>query len=87
MPDIVVGLLERGLSDWSQVAFATDDREASETLSIGATDYNVRLAIESGLPAEVALQCVSLNPARHMRLTPWVGCIAPGRYADLVLLE
>ncbi|MEO1153657.1 MAG: adenine deaminase C-terminal domain-containing protein [Pseudomonadota bacterium] len=87
MPQIIGGLLERGLADWSQVAFATDDRGASETLAIGATDHNVRLAIESGLAPETALQCVTLNPARHMRLTPWVGALAPGRYADLVLLS
>lgn len=87
MPDIIKGLLERGLIDWSQVAFATDDRSASETLKMGATDHNVRLAIESGLKPEIAYQCVSINPARHMRLTPWVGSISPGRYADIVLLD
>src|SRR5882757_7712106 len=30
MPDVINGLLERGLEDWSQIAFATDDRSASE---------------------------------------------------------
>ncbi|MFN4212258.1 MAG: adenine deaminase C-terminal domain-containing protein, partial [Devosia sp.] len=64
-----------------------DDRGASETLRIGATDHNVRLAIRSGLKPETAIQCVTINPARHMRLTPWVGSIAPGRFADLVLLD
>lgn len=87
MPDIIKGLLERGLRDWSQVAFATDDRSASDTLKMGATDHNVRLAIESGLAPEIAYQCVSINPARHMRLTPFVGSIAPGRFADMVLLD
>jgi adenine deaminase len=86
MPEIIGGLLERGLKDWSQVAFATDDRSASDTLKLGATDHNVRLAIDSGLDPEIALQCVTINPARHMRLTPWVGSIAPGRFADVVLL-
>jgi len=87
MPEIIKGLLARGLRDWSQVAFATDDRPAQDTLAIGATDHNVRLAIASGLAPETAIQCVTLNPARHMRLTPWVGSLAPGRYADLVLLS
>lgn len=87
MPDIIGGLLKRGLRNWSQVAFCTDDRPASDTLRIGATDHNVRLAIESGLDPEIAYQCVSINPARHMRLTPWVGSIAPGRFADMVLLD
>lgn len=87
MPEVLAGLLERGLQDWSQIAFTTDDRSASDTLKLGATDHNVRLAIENGLAPEIAIQCVTINPARHMRLTSWVGSIAPGRYADIVLLS
>ncbi|MDN5786503.1 adenine deaminase [Pseudorhodobacter sp.] len=86
-PEIIAGLLERGLTDWSQVALATDDRPASEVLQSGATDRNVRMAIDAGLAPEVAIQLVTINPARHMRLTPWVGAIAPGRFADIVLLS
>ena len=33
------------------------------------------------------MQCATINPARHMRLDHWVGSIAPGRYADIVLLD
>jgi adenine deaminase len=80
-------LLQSGLADWSQIAFTTDDRSATNTLKTGASDFNLRTAIEQGVPPEIALQCVTLNPARHMRLTPWVGSIAPGRFADIVLLE
>ncbi|WP_421761725.1 adenine deaminase [Devosia sp.] len=87
MTEIIKGLLDKGLEDWSQVAFATDDRSSTLTLDIGATDHNVRTAIAAGLSPEIAIQCVTINPARHMRLTPWVGAIAPGRYADIVLLE
>lgn len=87
LKDMVKGLLEAGLSDWSQFAITTDDRSCSDTLRLGATDYNVRLAIEAGLAPEIAIQMVTINPARHMRLTPWVGSIAPGRFADIVLLD
>jgi adenine deaminase len=87
MEDVIPGLLARGLADWSQVAFTTDDRSASNTLSMGATDHNVRKAIACGLTPEIAIQCVTINPARHMRLTPLVGSLAPGRFADVVLLE
>ena len=87
MPEIIKFLLAKGLADWSQIAFTTDDRSASHTLALGATDYNARLAIESGLAPEIAIQCVTINPARHMRLTPYVGSLAPGRFADVVLLE
>lgn len=85
--EIIAGLLERGLRNWSQVALTTDDRSASDVLASGATDRNVRMAIEAGLDPATAVQMVTVNPARHMRLTPWVGSIAPGRFGDLVLLS
>ncbi len=85
--DMIKGLIADGLGDWSQFALTTDDRSASDTLKLGATDHNVRLAIEAGLAPEIAIQMVTINPARHMRLTPWVGSLAPGRYADIVLLD
>ena len=86
LPDIVAGLLERGLTDWSQLALTTDDRPASEVLATGAADRNVRAAVAAGLPVEVAVRMVTINPARHMRLTQWVGSLAPGRFGDVVLL-
>ncbi len=83
---ILPGLIER-LEDWSNIAFTTDDRSASETLEKGAADYNVRHAIEYGLAPEIAIQCATINPARHMRIDQWVGSVSPGRYADIVLLD
>ena len=87
MEEIIKYLLAQGLEDWSQVAFTTDDRSASHTLRDGATDHNIRTAIKAGLTPEIAIQCATINPARHMRLTPYVGSLAPGRFADIVLLE
>ena len=51
MPEIIKFLIGKGLADWSQIAFTTDDRSASHTLELGASDHNARLAIESGLVA------------------------------------
>jgi adenine deaminase len=84
---VITGLLERGLSDWSNIALTTDDRSATETLAKGATEYNARVAIQYGLSPEVAFQCLTINPARHMRIDAWVGSLAPGRFADIVLLS
>ncbi len=86
MHEIILFLLEKGLADWSQIAFTTDDRSASDTVRLGASDYNARVAIGHGLAPEIAIQCITLNPARHMRLNQWVGSLAPGRFADVVLL-
>jgi len=87
MAEIIKYLLAQGLEDWSQVAFTTDDRSASHTLRDGATDHNIRSAIAAGLNPEIAIQCATINPARHMRLTPYIGSIAPGRFGDVVLLS
>jgi adenine deaminase len=87
LQEIIGGLLADGQQDWSQFALCTDDRSCSDTMKLGATDHNVRLAIAAGLAPEIAIQLVTINPARHMRLTPWVGSIAPGRFADLVMLD
>ena len=85
--DVIMPGLVAGLADWQNVAFTTDDRTASETLATGASDHNVRHAIEYGLAPEVAIQCATINPARHMHIDQWVGSITPGRYADIVLLD
>jgi adenine deaminase len=85
--DAILPQLVERLEDWSNVAFTTDDRSASETLEKGASDWNVRHAIDYGLAPAIAIQCATINPARHMRIDQWVGSITPGRYADLVLLD
>jgi len=85
--DVIMPELIANLPDWQNVAFTTDDRSATETLEKGASDHNVRLAIDYGLAPEIAIQCATINPARHMRIDQWVGSIAPGRYADIVLLD
>jgi adenine deaminase len=86
--DVVIpGLIERGLKDWSNVAFTTDDRSATETLGLGASDHNVRQAIHYGLDPATAIQCATINPARHMRIEHLVGSLSPGHYADIVLFE
>ncbi len=80
-------LVDAGLTDWSNVSVTTDDRNAETTLRQGAMDYNIRTAIEQGVPVEVAYSLGSYNTARHFRIDHWVGSLSPGRYADIVLLS
>jgi adenine deaminase len=49
-------------------------------------NYHIQLAIRMGAPPEAAYAMASLNPAKHAHMDPIVGSIAPGRYADVVLL-
>lgn len=80
-------LLQQGLADWSNVSVTTDDRDVHATLQLGSMDYNIRNAIEAGVAPEIAYQLGSYNVARHFHIEHLVGSIAPGRYADVVLLS
>lgn len=84
---IVQYFLRMGIKDWSHISVTTDDRPAEVTLKIGSMDYNIRTAIEAGMPVEAAYAAASLNPAVHWRYDHLVGSITPGRYADIVLLR
>ncbi|MEM7673052.1 MAG: adenine deaminase C-terminal domain-containing protein [Verrucomicrobiota bacterium] len=84
---IIKFLIQAGLKDWSNVAVTTDDRSARDTLKLGSMDYNIRTVIEAGLEPHEAYRLGSYNSARHFRIDPYVGSIAPGRFADLVVLE
>ncbi|PZU10219.1 adenine deaminase [Sphingomonas sp.] len=77
----------KGLTDWSNIALVTDDRNVADTLRLGTMDAHVRQAIQMGVPTIAAYQMATINPARHAHMDSQVGAIAPGRYADVVLLS
>lgn len=80
-------LLEQGLRDFSNVSVTTDDRDVFATQQLGSMDYNIRVAIDAGIPPADAYRMGSYNTARHFGIDHLVGAIAPGRYADLVFLD
>jgi adenine deaminase len=79
--------VKNGLKDWSNISLVTDDRNVADTLKIGTMNHHVKLAIQMGAPVEAAFAMASFYPARHAHMDPLVGSIAPGRYADVVLLS
>lgn len=79
--------LEQGIKDWSNVSMVTDDLDAHATLELGTLNKDVRVAIAAGAPVEAAYAMVSYYPARHHRVSEWVGSITPGRFADVVLVS
>ena len=66
--------------------FVDDDRQPDDLLEHGHMDHILRRAVALGLDAVVAVRMVSLNTARRFGLRH-LGGIAPGRQADLVVLE
>ncbi len=86
LPQVIPYFKEKGIKDWSHLSITTDDRNAAESLDIGTTDHNLRLAIKNGAPLEAAYAMVSLYPARHAGVDHLVGSLSPGRFADVVLI-
>jgi len=85
--DIVKQFLELPLRAWRQVGLAVDDRPADELLEMGSLDHEIRRLIEYGVPPLVAYQMGTLNNAQHWRVDEDHGILAPGRYADVLLIS
>lgn len=73
------------LPDRSRILIVTDDIEPNR-LHEGHLSAMVRLAIERGMPPLEALAAASQRPARYLRLRR-LGAIAPGCWADFLILE
>jgi len=69
-----------------RIGFVTDDRFPHDLLKEGAVDVLVRRAIAAGVDPVYAVRCASWNTARHFRL-PRRGAVAPGFFADLVVVD
>lgn len=64
----------------------SDDRQPKTILSEGHLDMHLRICIEEGVDAITAIRMATLNAAECFRLYDR-GAIAPGKKADIVLLE
>lgn len=65
----------------------TDDSHAGTLTHDGHMDRVLRHAIEQGLPPMTAIQMMTINTAEHFGVSKEIGMIAPGRWADVVLVE
>ncbi|HEV8344613.1 MAG TPA: adenine deaminase C-terminal domain-containing protein [Candidatus Binatia bacterium] len=79
-------VISRGLNT-QRLILVTDSMAPDDVASHGHMDFVVRRAIELGLSPMQAIQSVTLNPAAYSGLDQEIGGIAPGRYADIVMLE
>jgi adenine deaminase len=65
----------------------TDDSHAATLTQEGHMDRVLRHAIAEGLPPMTAIQMMTINTAEHFGLTKEMGMIAPGRWADVLLVN
>lgn len=64
----------------------TDDKHPDDLINEGSIDFNIRLAIKSGIEPVDAIRMATLNPSECYRLRN-KGAIAPGYVADLVVID
>ncbi len=73
--------------DSRRFLLCTDDSHAQTISHEGHMDRVLRHAIGQGLDPVTAIQMCTINTAEHFGLTREMGMIAPGRWADVVLVE
>ena len=66
--------------------WCSDDRHPHDLLTEGHIDAMIRTAIDMGLDPVTAVRIATLNPATYFNLQAH-GAIAPGKRADLVILD
>lgn len=82
----VAAITKLGL-DPRHFILCTDDSHAGTLVNEGHMDRVVRHAIAQGLPPMAAMQMATINTAEHFGVSRQVGMIAPGRWADILLVD
>jgi len=72
--------------DLRRLILVSDGVEPKDLLEKGYMEFIVQKAIDCGFDPLTAIQMATLNVAEHFSLDGIVGAIAPGRYADLLII-
>jgi adenine deaminase len=72
--------------DLRRLILSTDGVEPRDLIEKGYMEFVLRKAIDYGFDPVAAIQMATLNVAEHFSLDGLIGGIAPGRYADLVII-
>lgn len=83
--DAIAAVKDSG-ADLRRLILATDSIGPAELLEKGYMEYLVQKAVDLGFDPVAAVRCASLNVAEHFHIDHLVGGIAPGRFADMVVI-
>ncbi len=81
----IVKIKDAGV-DLRRLILSTDGVSPEDLVDKGYLEYVLQKAIDYGFDPITAIQMATLNVAEHFRLDHLIGGIAPGRYADLLIL-
>ena len=73
--------------DTQRLILVTDSMAPDDAEKLGHMDFVLRRAVRFGLPPLRAIQAVTLHPAVYSGVEQAVGGLAPGRFADMAILE
>ena len=73
--------------DTRNIIMASDDRNPVDLKEEGHLDYTYRLMLKSGIKPLEAIQMLTLNTAIHLGLQDIIGGIAPGKNADVIVVD
>jgi adenine deaminase len=82
----IKAITEMGL-DPRHFILCTDDSHSETLVMEGHVNRAVKEAISRGLPPMTAIQMATLNPAEHFGVAHDLGMIAPGRCADILIVN
>ena len=85
MPELAHAITELG-ADTRRLMLTVDGPAPAFIANGGFIDEALRRIVAAGVPPVTAIQMATINPATYYHLDEEVGGIAPGRFADLVLL-
>lgn len=86
LPKIIRELHDLGLNQYDQLMMNTDG-SPPHFLENGMMEYLIELAVAEGVPIIEAINMCTVNVARHFYMEDVIGMIAPGRLANLNILE
>ncbi|MFC1902453.1 adenine deaminase C-terminal domain-containing protein [Chloroflexota bacterium] len=72
--------------DFRKLGVATDGVGPWQLITDGYTEFVVQKAINLGFDPVRAIQMVTINVAQHFGIDDSIGGIAPGKYADIVII-
>ena len=84
---VVIDALKSAPGLVPRIMLTTDGAMPAFILEHGFTDHLLRIAMDQGVAPVDAYRMVTLNPAAYYGLDGEIGSIAPGRYADVLLLR
>jgi adenine deaminase len=67
--------------------FCADVLDPVEATRVGHIDQSIRLAVRGGVDPVAAVQMATVNAARYYRVDHALGSLAPGRQADILLVD